>query len=246
MGASYGDFIKYPRTPHLSGSSGTDDDKHLGAADSEVILSDDSLIVEEKVDGTNTGIHFAPDGKVIMQCRGHLITEGMHPQYDLFKQWVMVKRDTLEIALEDRFILFGEWLYARHSVHYTALPHYFFEFDMYDKQRNVFLDFESRMKLLCGTGIHTVPIVSRGKVSFGNLLKSIGPSAFGAVFDNPRTGIPDNRMEGVYLRTEANGCVTARAKIVRPEFVEKIQQGDHWKNQVMVPNLLINGADLWS
>ena len=49
---------------------------------------------------------------------GPLITEGMHPQYDLFKQWAAVKRHVLEEQLEDRFILFGEWVYARHSVHY--------------------------------------------------------------------------------------------------------------------------------
>ena len=70
---------------------------------------------------------------MVLQCRGHEITEGMHPQYDLFKQWATVKRPVLEAMLEDRFILFGEWLYARHSVHYRRLPHYFFEFDIYDK-----------------------------------------------------------------------------------------------------------------
>ena len=45
MGTSHGDFIKYPRTPHLFGSKGTDDDKHLGDAESTQFLADDSLIV---------------------------------------------------------------------------------------------------------------------------------------------------------------------------------------------------------
>ncbi len=134
MGSSYGEFVKYPRTPHLFGSRGTDDDKHLGEAESRRFLADDSLIVEEKLDGTNVGIHFTREGTMVLQCRGHLITEGMHPQYDLFKQWGAVKRPVLEDRLADRFILFGEWVYARHSVHYRRLPHYFFEFDIYDKQ----------------------------------------------------------------------------------------------------------------
>jgi hypothetical protein len=30
MGRSNDEFVKYPRTPHLFGSRGTDDDKHLG------------------------------------------------------------------------------------------------------------------------------------------------------------------------------------------------------------------------
>ena len=115
MGASNDTFIKYPRTPHLSGSRGTDDDKHLGQAESAALIADPSLIVEEKLDGTNVGIHFTTAGRMVLQCRGHEITEGMHPQYDLFKQWTMGKRPVLEAMLADRFILFGEWLYARHS-----------------------------------------------------------------------------------------------------------------------------------
>lgn len=43
MGASHGDFIKYPRTPHFFGSKGTDDDKHLGEAESQRFITDGSL-----------------------------------------------------------------------------------------------------------------------------------------------------------------------------------------------------------
>jgi len=133
MGATRDDFIKYPRTPHLFGSKGTDDDKHLGREESEAFIANPSLIVEEKLDGTNAGIHFTASRRMVLQCRGHEITEGMHPQYDLFKQWTLVKRPVLEAMLGGRFILYGEWLYAKHSVHYRKLPHYFFEFDIYDK-----------------------------------------------------------------------------------------------------------------
>src|SRR6266404_2334594 len=129
MGASRDDFTKYPRTPHLFGSRGTDDDKHLGQQESLDFIADASLIVEEKLDGTNVGIHFTSAGRMVLQCRGHEITTGMHAQYDLFKQWTMGKRPALEAMLEDRLLLFGEWLYARHSLHYRDLPHYFFEFD---------------------------------------------------------------------------------------------------------------------
>ena len=128
-------------------------------------IEDSSLIVEEKLDGTNVGIHFTRSGRMVLQCRGHEITEGMHPQYDLFKQWTAVKRPVLETMLTDRFILYGEWLYAKHSVHYRQLPHYFFEFDIYDKQKQQFLDLESRLTLLERTGILTVPVVRRGRAA---------------------------------------------------------------------------------
>lgn len=246
MGSSRDDFVKYPRTPHLFGSQGTDDDKHLSEAESERFIADESLIVEEKIDGTNVGIHFAGNGDLVLQCRGHLVTEGMHPQYDLFKQWTAVKRAVLEERLGRRLILYGEWMYARHSVHYRKLPHYFFEFDICDKESGAFLDLQRRTELLCGSGIQTVPVIHRGAVARQHLANLIGPSSYDSHFDNPLTHRTDHLMEGIYLRTEADGAVTGRAKFVRPEFVEKVKQSTHWQHQAVVPNLLAEGADIWS
>ncbi len=246
MGRSRDDFVKYPRTPHLAGSAGTADDRHLGDRETDRFLADPSLIIEEKLDGTNVGLHFTSAGKMVLQCRGHLITEGMHPQYDLFKQWVVVKRPTLEERLTDRFILFGEWLYARHSVRYRQLPHYFFEFDIYDKENAAFLPLAQRLQLLERTGIETVPVIHRGPASRKDLVQLIGPSRFDSQFENPLTGRTDNLMEGLYLRTEADGVVTGRAKIVRPEFVEKVKQSTHWQQQALVPNRLADGVEIWS
>lgn len=246
MGQTSGEFVKYPRTPHLFGSEGTDDDKHLGEEESIAFVRDASLIVEEKLDGTNVGIHFSDAGELVLQCRGHLVTEGMHPQYDLFKQWAAVKRNVLEERLADRFILFGEWVYARHSIFYRGLPHYFFEFDVFDKERRAFLDLERRLELLDGTRIETVPVVHTGALDRGELPGLIGPSRFDSRFENPVARRTDNLMEGVYLRTEADGIVTGRAKFVRPEFVEKVRQSTHWQHQRMVPNELAEGTDIWS
>jgi hypothetical protein len=246
MGASRDEFTKYPRTPHLFGSTGTPDDKHLSEKDSLRLIADESLIVEEKIDGTNVGIHFTSQGEMVLQCRGHLITEGMHPQYDLFKQWANVKRPVLEKTLGDGFILFGEWMYARHSIYYRKLPHYFFEFDIYEKASASFLNLARRLALLNDTGIQTVPVVHTGSLTKKQLPALIGASLFDSEFEHPETKRIDHRMEGLYLRTEADGVVTARAKFVRPEFVEKIKQSTHWQQQTMVPNLLSEGVEIWS
>lgn len=246
MGASRDEFVKYPRTPHLFGSTGTADDKRLDEAASERFIADPSLIAEEKLDGTNVGLHFTPDGRMVLQCRGHLVTAGMHPQFDPFKQWAAVKRDVLYDRLGDRYILFGECVYARHSVHYRQLPHYFFEFDIYDKDTGAFLSLDRRLELIDGTGVRTVPVVRTGPLKRDELEGLIGPSAFDARFDNPLTGRPDDLMEGLYLRTEKDGVVTGRAKFVRPEFVEKVKRSEHWQHQPVVPNLLREDADMWS
>lgn len=245
MGSSRDGFVKYPRTPHVYGSTGTADDKHLGEEETLRLLADSSLIVEEKIDGTNVGIHFSPSGKMMLQCRGHLISEGMHPQYDLFKQWTNVKRGALESGLGARYILFGEWMYAKHSVRYLDLPHFFFEFDVYDKEEEVFLSLDHRMVLIEQLEIETVPILHRGEISREELAHLIGPSRFNSEFDNPVTGVKDKLMEGLYLRTELEGRVTRRAKLVRPEFIEAIQRSEHWQHKSVVPNRLRAGVEIW-
>ena len=245
MGASHGDFVKYPRTPHLFGAKGTAGDKHLDNKQSRALIAEPSLIVEEKLDGTNVGIHFNDVGELVLQCRVHLITEGMHPQYDLFKQWAHVKRDILEDRLADRYIMFGEWLYAKHSIWYRSLSHYFFEFDIYDKTEEAFLDLNARLEILEDSGIETVPILHRCEATHEELLSLVGSSAFGSQVEHPENGEVDDKMEGLYLRTEADGFVSSRAKLVRPEFVEKIKQSNHWQYEAMVPNELAVDVDIW-
>ena len=246
MGASYGDFVKYPRTPHLVGSTGTADDTQLSAQQSAEFLANESLVVEEKLDGTNVGIHFSDDGKLVLQCRGHLITEGMHPQYDLFKQWAATKQHVFAEFLQRRYIMFGEWLYAKHNIHYQRLPHYFLSFDIYDKHKAVFLSHERRADIIRDTAIHTVPVLHAGPATLDQLEKLIDTSQFSGQFEHSSTNRIEQLMEGLYLRIEAGGAVTGRAKFVRREFAAKVSQNTNWRHQAVVPNLLVEGADIWA
>jgi hypothetical protein len=121
---------KYPRTPHITGSRiqvGDDDVKVVARED----LAGLTLTVEEKLDGSNSGISFAEDGSLILQSRGHALTGGgRERQFDLFKRWANHHRDALRQVLGSRYLMYGEWLYARHAIHYDQLPHYFMEFDI--------------------------------------------------------------------------------------------------------------------
>ncbi|MEC8555176.1 MAG: hypothetical protein VXZ82_09260 [Planctomycetota bacterium] len=40
-------------------------------------IADVSQIVEEKLDGTNVSTHFSEANELVLQCRVHLITEGI-------------------------------------------------------------------------------------------------------------------------------------------------------------------------
>ena len=125
-------MFKYPRTRHLEGSRlqpGDEDLESVPLAD----LAGSRLVVEEKLDGGNAGISFDPDGRMYLQSRGHFLEGGGRERhFDLFKTWANRWRRELWGALGPRYVLYGEWLYAKHTVFYDALPHYFLEFDALD------------------------------------------------------------------------------------------------------------------
>ena len=54
-------ILKYPRTPHIAGSRLQPGDEDLGMIAPEV-LEAGSLVIEEKLDGSNSGISFDRDG----------------------------------------------------------------------------------------------------------------------------------------------------------------------------------------
>jgi hypothetical protein len=174
------------------------------------------------------------------------------------------------MALGDRYIAYGEWMYSKHTVFYDALPHYWMEFDILDKQRSTpgdlyFLDTASRRALLRGLPVVPVEVLWSGTLTRDiDLNDLIGPSRFisanhakslrisceksGQDFDRVRnetdmTGL----MEGLYLKVEETGKVVDRFKLVRTDFVNKITEGDeHHLNRPIVPNVLIEGVDIFA
>ncbi|HEU5226173.1 MAG TPA: RNA ligase family protein, partial [Ktedonobacteraceae bacterium] len=116
------EIYKYPRTPHLEGSGIQRGDEDLQVA-SLRILAGRHLIVEEKMDGANSAISFDANGKLFLQSRGHYLVGGpREAQFHLFKTWAHRYTTELWEALTDRYVMYGEWLYAKHTIFYTDLP----------------------------------------------------------------------------------------------------------------------------
>src|SRR5688572_16479224 len=152
-------IAKYPRTHHLEGSRLQPGDHDLSAVPFRE-LAGRHLVVEEKLDGANAAISFAPRGELRLQSRGHYLLGGAREkQFELFKSSATVQRDALFRALGARHVLYGEWLYAKHTVFYDALPHYFMEFDVLDREQGVFLSTERRRELLAGVPVCPVPVL---------------------------------------------------------------------------------------
>lgn len=253
-------MYKYPRTPHIRGSRPQPGDEDLEMVPFEAIAGH-HLVIEEKVDGANAGIWFDAAGDLKLQSRGHVLTGGPRErQFDLFKAWGARHHASLFRALGDRYVLYGEWLYAKHAVFYDALPHYLMAFDVLDLANARFLDTESQQRLLHDTPVVSVPVLYEGSLRRARNLESlIAPSRFKTAEWRERlkeTCIsldldPDEAlretdasdlMEGVYIKVEEGGEVVGRFKFVRASYVSAVPN----RARPLIPNQRRPGVDLFA
>lgn len=221
------DFFRFPRTPHLAwlGEGQPRDDKVLSPSEVSELLSGE-VVVEEKVDGANVGFSVDDDGMLRVQNRGaYLSAEHAHPQFKPLFRWLSLRQHEVADALFPDLILFGEWCYAVHSVAYTRLPDWFLAFDIYDRSTGAFWSTARRDELIGRLGLSLVPRLAEGHFDVDRLRPFLRESRV-------TIGPP----EGLYVRRETSDRLIARAKLVRPEFVQTM--GVHWSRQSLRTNRL--------
>ncbi len=256
---------KYPRTPHIEGSRQQPGDEDLDSVRFSLIANE-YVVVEEKVDGANAAISFDAQGQLLLQSRGHYLTGGPRERhFNLFKQWAHSHYGSLWNALGDRYILYGEWLYAKHTVFYDRLPHYFLEYDLLDRSSGKFLSTAARKEILTGLAIASVPVLFEGKLQSHqqliNLLQQshfIGNGHIDRLRElcleqglNPDLAIQQTNqsslMEGLYIKVETPELTIDRYKYVRADFLTTILQSEsHWLSRPIIPNQLQIGVDLFA
>ena len=211
------DFFKFPSTPHLITMPGVDirGDKVLTPAECEEFLEHE-LTIEEKVDGANLGISFDSDAGIRAQNRGGYLHLPESGQWRKLDEWLRARVDRLFEFLSDRYILFGEWCYARHSIHYERLPDWFLGFDVYDRELCCFSPLKHRDYLFEAMGISGVPHMTRGRFSRREIEDLLSESR-----------LTDGAAEGIYLRIEGDDRLEGRAKVVRSNFIQGM--GRHWR-----------------
>ena len=248
-------MIKYPRTPHVEGSRLQPGDEDLSQIPFSAIAGK-HLVIEEKIDGANSAVSFDDKGQLLLQSRGHYLTGGYRERhFNLFKQWGSLQREALWAVLGCRYVMYGEWMYAKHSIYYDALPHYFMEFDILDRETDRFLDTPSRREITSRLPVCSVPVLGEGSFrQMTDVLAYLGDSCFitPGHIDNLRAaaekeGLDADRicretdasrsMEGLYIKIEEDGQVVGRVKYVRSSFLQTVEEsGTHWLDRPIVPN----------
>ena len=254
---------KYPRTQHIQGSRLQKGDEDL----SQVRFDDLKglhLVIEEKMDGANAGISFDSSGRMLLQSRGHHLMGGPRERHwALFKTWAASHEAALLEVLEDRYVMYGEWMYAKHTVYYDLLPHYFLEFDILDRSTGEFLSTPARRRLLRGSPVTSVFVLHEGPIDHQSLERLVRPSYFKSgnwrqnliraaneANVDPEVAVRQtdgsDDMEGLYIKVESSDAVKQRLKWVRASFTNSILDSDgHWLDRPIIPNRLAPGVVLF-
>lgn len=258
------DFYKYPRTLHLEGSllqQGDEDLEQIRFAD----IKGRNIVVEEKIDGANSAVSFRSEQEMLLQSRGHVLRGGPRERhFTIFKSWAPCHQADFWQVLGTRYIMYGEWMQGKHTEFYDALPHYFMEFDIFDKETETFLSTPRRQEMLAGLPVVSVPVLWAGPATdYDHLIGMVGTSLYKTEdwelalelaaeavkyeFEKAKKETDMSRLsEGLYIKVEEDGQVTQRLKFVRHGFMQAILDSDgHWMDRPLIENQLAPGVDIW-
>lgn len=208
-------FLKYEKTFRVPISQIKVPGKLILSGEELQSLLDGKVEIEEKMDGANTGIIRHKKG-FSLQKRGSLVGQSEHEQFQYFHAWAnRMKYDNI-MSLPIDHIIYGELLYAVHTIYYDSLPDYFLVFDILDLKNSHWMSRREKENFCSNFGFDIVPLVAEGHFDIEDLHELMPKeSAFGKIAEG--MVIKRYREEG-YLR----------GKIVKPEFTKTMEESEHW------------------
>jgi len=206
---------KYPRTPHLPWSLGVQDDDIQKKTAEMKGWQGQLVVVTEKMDGENTNLY----------SNGFLHARSLDSRDHVSRHWVKQWWSERAHELPSGWRVCGENLYARHTIAYDELPHYFMGFSVWD-ENNRCLDWDQTLHWFEKLGIEPVNVLYEG-VFDEKHLRQLAKT------------LDTKRVEGYVMRSrgafEGSEFAQHMAKMVRKGHVQTDQ---HWMHQAVVPNQL--------
>jgi hypothetical protein len=228
---------KYGRTFHFPFSPGTTSDDRISHNYYEDLVKLKRYVTTEKLDGENSCLN-----SIGVFARSHSAVT-RHPWSAHLKQkWNLIQSDLEANEIE----IFGENLYACHSIEYTELENHFFVFGI--RQRDMWLSWEEVEEWCYLLDFKTVPVFGihnvtdfKDEEAFRNHILSIvdNPSTLGSIDFNSKEPC---LMEGVVVKnadaylSSDNGRInyTDVWKYVRKDHVKS---DEHWSKNWQVAQL---------
>jgi hypothetical protein len=196
------------------------------------ILLNGHVTIDEKIDGGVLGLSW--DG-----IRPLVVGKHSMVNYDLsskkfygLREWIYVNYEKIS-KIPLGWVVYGEWMRARHNIPYNNLPDYFVGFDVFDGTiKNGFLDVIDRSIFLDDIGFAEVPFVYSGTNLGVEDIICITEGVGGV--DNKSRFNNEETLEGLIIRND-NGLI---GKYVRREFMGSIEE--NWLTLPLVENKLVS------
>lgn len=234
------EYIKYPSTRHLPWSHERDDDDT--AHESIEFLTGYPLIATVKMDGGNAML--VKDSENPIRARNGKHADKQH--FDMAKQWYW--ENNLYEDIPKHLQVFGEWLYAKHSIHYGCdcddpcedvgppLRDYFQVFGIYDTRYNLWLGWHETVVIAERLGLTVAPYATD---VYGELQFDESYEAWNVLYELSQDVVKQGH-EGIVVRSAHPwhyGQMGRRlGKYVRPGHVKKGEK--HWSHRPLVQNRL--------
>lgn len=144
------------------------------------------------------------------------------------------------------YVLYGEWLYAKHSVQYTGLRSWFVPFDLFDVKTGTFVSRAVFQKAIQQTQLVPNPVVKIPEGVHGDVEKTLDWTleklySRSMLMNNNIKKNEDGdswtheRVEGLYFRVDQGDRLLTRCKVVRPDF---IAGDERWGVKEQLANIL--------
>lgn len=216
-------FRKYEKTYRIPISQVKVKGKHYLSHKEVSALLRGNVVVEEKLDGANTGVVRHKKG-FTLQKRGSLVGPSEHAQFNYFHSWAnRYKYDQL-MEIPVGYIVYTELLYAVHYIHYDALPDYVIVIDVWNGRK--YLNRKEKDRFCEKHGLVPTPLVTEGHFNKDELFGLIPPvSAYG------------NQIEGIMIKKyHRKNKLYMKGKLVLPDFVKALHGLQHWSRKPLERN----------
>jgi len=220
-------YIKYPTTAYLPNSETMGNPMlfALGTPHGTPYLADSEVVITIKMDGSNACLRH---DKVVARNG----SSADHKSFDMIKSM----HSTFQHLIPKNLQIFGEWLYAKQSIHYKNLSSYFQIFGVYDCNTRHFLDWPSTEKIAALLELETTPILQQN-VNFKSNYEFLN------TIEHLAKKVIEEGHEGIVVRSKYPihyGLYESLiGKYVRANH---IQTEKHWTNQQITKNELLKNS----
>lgn len=173
--------------------------------------------VQEKIDGANMGVSWLNDGPVLRN-RKHILNKGYSKiktpakkQFTSAWNWIHKHESDIKKAekiWESPITIFGEYMWAKHSIEYNKLPDWFIAYDIWSVNDEKFLSPIMVDQILSQTSIKYIKPIETTLNSVQDIIS----------LSEMESSYRDGIVEGIVIKTSNGDFLNQSWKVVNSKF----------------------------